>query len=526
MHRQGRGEWLVVALSLLLFAGPVTGATPATPDEILAHAQLLIEHGDLSEARNLLAGAIKEFPHIAGLYNALGVVGARQGDYQAAEENFRRAIREDPHLTAAYLNLGRLHQENPGGHPEAATKALAAYREILTYDPRNVEANYQSAVLLTAQGSFKASLRHLERLPAADRLAPQALAVRCADLAGLGESAGANVAADQLLSQDGVTRADILSVLPTLEGRHADALEVRLLEGLVARPLSTPEDLYRLALAYQRGGRLAEARATLEKAAAAQPASVPILQELAGVANAQGDRKGALGYLAHARDLDPGNAAIHYFFGMICVEENLAREAYASLKKAVALEPNNPYYNYAMGAVTLQYAYASEAVPFFKKYCALKAQDPRGRFALGAAYFYSHDLQSARQEFEGVVSYPETASGGHYFLSRVATQEGNLAEAERELHQALRGNPHNADAYADLGTLRVRQKNYAEAEKALGRALEIAPDNYTANFNLMILYQRTGDPRKEAQAKRFEEVKRLRAERGRELLRTIDVRPY
>src|ERR1039458_6919535 len=83
-----------------------------------------------------------------------------------------------------------------------------------------------------------------------------------------------------------------------------------------------------------------------------------------------------------------------YFGGihhLVCVQMNLAEEAYQALKKAVSLDPNNAYYNYAMGAVALEREEPSEAILYFQKYCQLNPHDPRGRLALGSAYFASHD---------------------------------------------------------------------------------------------------------------------------------------
>jgi Flp pilus assembly protein TadD len=247
--------------------------------------------------------------------------------------------------------------------------------------------------------------------------------------------------------------------------------------------------------------------------------------ELARVANRQQDYRGALGYLAHARDLEPNNAAVHFFFGIVAVEMDLAEEAYRSLQKAVSLDANNPYYNYALGATMMNREDVRDAYPYFQKYCALQPQDPRGRLALAAAYFYGHDLDLAQKELHSIAGYKETATGAHYFLGRVANQEGRSAEAVAELKKALAGNPRYADAYAELGLVYLKQKQYPEAEKNLVQALEISPDNYPANLNLLILYQRRGDPRAEAQAKRFEDLRKLRAERQKEFLRTIQVQP-
>jgi Tfp pilus assembly protein PilF len=167
-----------------------------------------------------------------------------------------------------------------------------------------------------------------------------------------------------------------------------------------------------------------------------------------------------------------------------------------------------------------------EAYPYLKKYCELKPDDPRGRLALGAAYFYGHDPDLALKELNSVLEFRETAVAAHYFLGRLANQEGRFDTAMGELRQAIVLNPRYADAYAELGLLHLKQKQYTEAENALRKALDIDADNYTANLNLMILYQRTKDPRAQAQTKRFDALRKVRAEREKEFLRTIEIRPY
>ncbi len=511
-------------LCMLVFCRHAAADSPS-PSELLSQIQRLIEQGKLAEARTRLIRGVKSFPHEAGLYNLLGVVEAQQGRTRPAESSFRRAIEEDRHYTGAYLNLGRLYQENAAKDPQALRKGLDTYRRLLRFDPANREANYQAALLLEKLGEFRASLEQLSRLSAPDQKRPQALALRCADFAGLGEQSQADAVAGELLSSDGLSEADVLSILPDLETGRRDDLQVRLLEGLVVRQQASADALFRLGVLYKRQEKLSQARVTLERSAQAQPSSVPVLMELARVANQQREYKGALGYLAHARDLEPQNASIHYFFGLVCVEERLVLEAYNSFKKAVSLEPDNPNYNYAFGALAVQRDNPREAIPYFQKYCAFKPDDPRGKLSLGAAYFYSRDYNSARKVLESVAAYRPTAPGAHYFLGRIANQEGNLEEAERELERALELNSQYANAYAELGILRIKKKEYQQAADALRHCIEIDPENYTGNLNLMVLYQRTKDPRADAQARRFEEVKGKRAEMAREFLRTIEVSP-
>jgi len=516
--------FLLPALLALGIAGAGLRLAAQSPDTIQKIQQLL-QAGDTATAQTLLSQALRESPDQGGLYNLEGVLKAQQGDFAAAESSFRKAIKLAPQLEGAYLNLGRLYQERIPKDPAAGEKALGVYAELLRFNPDHVEANYQSAALLMQKRLFTQSLHHLAKLPAEARTHAQALSVECADYAGLGQRERAERTADEMLRSADLAEADVTSILPSLTSPKDTPLELKLLQGLEARQLASFASLHSLGLLYKNAGQLAEARRTLEAAAQDQPNSVPNLIALAQVAAGQKDATGALGYLAHARELEPRNAAVHFLWGMTCVQQNLAEEAYQALKQAVALDPNNAYYNYAMGAVASQREDASEAIPYFQKYCELRPHDPRGRLALGSAYFNSHDMEKAEKVLATVVNDPQTTAGARYFLGRIANRNGDYAEAVRQLQTALKAYPAYADAYAELGLVHLKQKEYPQAEEALQKALKLSPDSYTANLNLMILYQRTGSPKADEQAKRFEEIKDQRAQRAKEFLRSIRVEP-
>jgi tetratricopeptide (TPR) repeat protein len=104
-------------------------------------------------------------------------------------------------------------------------------------------------------------------------------------------------------------------------------------------------------------------------------------------------------------------------------------------------------------------------------------------------------------------------------------QEHRLDVARIELELALKGKPDYADALAELGQYYLMQKDYSQAENQIRRALKIDPDHYSANFYLLTLYSRTGDARQEAQSKRFDDLKKLLAEKMQEFLRIVEVRP-
>jgi tetratricopeptide (TPR) repeat protein len=495
-------------------------------EQRILQIQQLFGQGDLAGSRKLLDDAAKKFPADAGLDNLLGIIEAQEGNYAAAERSFNRAVARERKFTGAYLNLGRLYQEHAANDPKALPKALEVYRRVLRYEPDNAEANYQSAALRMRKGAYQASLDHLSRLPAKIQNSAQALSVSCADYAGLGRSERANEMAGRLLAHPDFSELDVSAILPALTSSRRDDLSVALLEGLRKRQPLSPALARHLGLAYEQTGKLAEARATLETSVGGDRPSAALLVDLARVAHKQQDYQGALGYLAHARDLEPNNAGLSYFFGLVCLDLNLVAEARKAFDGAVKLEPENPAYNYAMGATSAFRHDPSEAIPYFEKYARLKPRDARGKLALGAALFRAKRYDAAAEALTEATKFPDIATTARYYLGSIARQEGRLDEAVQELQQALKANPDYTDALAELGQCYLMKKEYEPAGKLLRRALEINPNHYAANFNLLTLYARAKDGREAAQAARFEEVKKLREEMAQEFLRMVEVRPY
>jgi tetratricopeptide (TPR) repeat protein len=507
-----------------IFLVGLVHASSDAPQDLLSRVQQQIQQGNLDSARSQLKAAIKEFPADPSLYNLLGIIEAQSGNRSAAEADFRKVLEHVPNSTGALLNLGRLYLERAPEDSKAPGQALAVYQKVLHFEPGNVEALYQSAALFATAGSFQNSLNHLNRLPEAAQGQAQALAIRCADESGLNHPALAAEFAERLLKSPDLSQADVLAALPQVRA-HDEALAVKLLEGLVERQLADRDGLWKLAGLYQRQGKLPQARETLERVEQEGTPSVEILSELARVAYQQHDRDGTLGYLAHARDLDPGNAGIHFFFGVVCIELNLPLEARKSLDEAVRLDPENAYYNYALGAVAVNGRDPTQAIPYFEKYIQRKPDDPRGRLALGAAYFYLANYEAASKNLRAVEGRQETAPGAHYFLGRIAKLQDNLPQAESELKKAVAADPRFVDALAELAQVHIKLDRYDDASHELQTALELDPGNFRVNANLLVLYQKTKDPRAPEQQARFEEIKKKRDEDEQLLWRTVEIQP-
>ena len=85
------------------------------------------------------------------------------------------------------------------------------------------------------------------------------------------------------------------------------------------------------------------------------------------------------------------------------------------------------------------------------------------------------------------------ACESHVALSRERMNDGNLAEACREMEAAVKLKPNFADLRYNLGDLRLALEQYAEAKENFSRALEINPKYFKASANLARAHYASGE---------------------------------
>ncbi len=484
----------------------------------------MLDRSELSGAKAEVDAALKTYPADPALLNLAGAVEAQSGAPAAAASHFQAAIRLAPLVAAPYENLGRLYQEQSASDPSARAKALDVYQRLLAFDPQNAEGCYQSGFLLALDGRFAEARAMVERLPSDIRAQPQVLTLTATVLQGVGDTAAASAAATRWIASSTRSAPDVLALAPAFAHLSDHQLEQRFLETLDQQYQAPPEALHQLGRLYIAAARYQEARAVLERAAQPTP-GVPVLVDLARAADKAGDHEGALGYLAHARSLDPSDARVHFLFGVICVELNLVSEAYESLKKALALAPEDPDFNYVMGGIAMHRHESAESLPYLEKYLRLRPDDPRARLALGVARFQASQFAAAAADLQQAAQHPATEAGARYYLARIARQDGDLDTARREVERSIQVSAANADVWAELGLIDTRQERYADAERDLNKALAIDPDNYLATVNLTALFTRSKDPRKDAQAARLAALQEKRTAKAQDFLRIIEVAP-
>jgi tetratricopeptide (TPR) repeat protein len=510
---------------LVLSILPLRSQGP-TLEKALIAIQGSIQAGDQADALKQIEVALTRFPKAGGIYNLRGVIHAQREELAAARADFQQAVKLSPALTQAWQNLARACQLMPGQDAGAVACAVSAWQHVLLARPGDVEARASLATVYEWQGKFADSLRELERLPESETARSSLLALRCADLAGLGRTQEALSAAQKLTQAADFSEADAGSIFPVLNIAKNAPIVIALVETLEARGGVSLTSLKHLAVAYEQTNRLADARKTFERVAVQEPGDVDDLYALARVAYGQKDLEGCLGYLAHVRDLTPNDARIHFLFGLVTTQMELPVEARKSLEKALSLDPRNPDYNYALGSVILSSGDGGTAAKYLQAFVTARPAEARGHFALGVAYFSSSDYDQCRKEMQIAVKDPKTEAGAEFFLGRIARTEENLNDAASHLERSIQLSPSFAEGYVELARVRLQQERMEDAKTALARAISLDPDSFQANAALVLLYQKTHDPRLAEQGARLRKLDAARSKRQELMLRSIEVRPY
>ncbi|HTJ30783.1 MAG TPA: tetratricopeptide repeat protein [Acidobacteriaceae bacterium] len=486
--------------------------------------QQQMQSGDLDGARTAIQSAAKQYPADGGLDNLLGVIEAQQGHASAARQAFLSAVNHNPQLTAAYLNLSRIDMQTASHDAAARTEALQMSEKVVQRDSANDEAHYQIATIYAWEKKYLQSLAELKKLSPQAQEAVTAQSLACEAHVSLGQKEATTEAVHKLAANKDLNEQDADACLAALRAARRPASMDELLSASAKLHALSLSGLRTLGLAQEAEGKLTEARSTLEAAFTGDSRSAAILIDLTRIARAAGDNQGALGYLAHARDLQPNNAALPYEFGVICLQMGLYAEARKAIGEALKIEPDNPEYNLGMGLVVSYSEDPSQALSYLQKYHAMRPQDPTGLVALGSTCFRTKDYDAAKQWLTQATHSASTAAEAHYYLGRIARQEGRVNDAVNELKESLRVHPDQSSVLAELGQIAVTRQDYSSAAAYLDHAVKIDPENYGANYGLLLLYARTNDPRRKEQAQRFEEVKGQKDARDLEMTRSFEIR--
>lgn len=205
--------------------------------------------------------ALQLDPLLAEAHAAMGIVYARERDWEKAEQSFQRAIELDPSLTQAYTNYA-FTTLRPLDKREQAEEILQAARRI---DPLSLDVQREIGQLELDTGRTGEALATFRRILALD---PEFPFVRLVHLPRALMWSGQVEEAIKLMEPQGPGSHAYLAHAYMLAGRRADA------ERLAGANKGFP---YREVIIYAALGELDRAFAALDEAAKREPHRVGLL---------------------------------------------------------------------------------------------------------------------------------------------------------------------------------------------------------------------------------------------------------
>jgi tetratricopeptide (TPR) repeat protein len=210
----------------------------------------------------------------------------------------------------------------------------------------------------------------------------------------------------------------------------------------------------------------------------------------------------------------PHPGAAHYGVGAQLLRGNEAQRARPHLEAALRARPDDPQIAYALGQALLKTGKAAEAVPHLRRGFESGEAIPAGGFDLAEALNASGDLRGAAA-VAARVRLPDTESVEAWLrLGRIAHQGqdpalaetffkhavamrpdlagarqqyglnlivlGRMADAARELHEAVRLDPRDPDSLSRLAYCEMQLGQAADARAHAAAALAINPGDHLA----------------------------------------------
>jgi len=200
-----------------------------------------------------------------------------------------------------------------------------------------------------------------------------------------------------------------------------------------------------------------------------------------------------------AMNLDPNLAPPYITLSRIAAMQGQTPLAMSQAKKALDLDPRSAE---AYGALADAYAAQGNdqrAIDAYQKAIDLAPDDWRWPVRLGSLEFGLSKLDDAIAHFQRGVALAQDNAVAYYDLGIVRMQAGQMAEARKDLEQAIGIEP-TASAYSALATTLLLDHQFDQAEQTYRKSIDLDASDYAAWGNLALAYRWSGTNREKAEA--------------------------
>jgi tetratricopeptide (TPR) repeat protein len=345
----------------------------------------------LEKVLNIQPANLEAWVLMADVYN-------RQRDYSNAMSAFNKVIELDPNNAAAYIGLGDI--------------------QIRMQKPQDAARNLEKALVLDPS-------KNEARMFLGNAYEDAREWVKAAD------------AYEKYLASNPANSWTIYQRLGMcrLEADQFDQAAAALNEAFKAQP-QDQSIAYKLAQAYERGGKLAEAEDTYKKLA----------------------------------ELSPKEAAAWYQNILVMYDKTSnSAKAVETVKKLIDLAPQNELWPYTLGSQYIKMQKYADAIGAFKKAVEIKANYDWAWFQIGYCYYVQKMYAEALPNFQKNVEIVPNQSTGYLYIGMCYMQLKQFAKALDPMKKATELKPDDAQALFNLGVIYLNLKDKFSAREVVNK---------------------------------------------------------
>ena len=385
--------------------------------------------GRFDEARKYFEAGLKLDPHNASCLFNMGYIEERQGNHARAEEFLQQALRYKPDLSEALLELANLRIENKKF--EDAAELLRKYVK-LSKDP--------------ASGYYKLAMveRSLHQTEAAQR-----------DL-NVFQTLSKNASPGPYPYQHLLDYVDTRSNLSERERAQLDLTQLN--EEITKHP-DQPQNLYLLAEAYLKLGKLTEARQAV----------------------------------AQLDQLSSADFRTQTGVGVLLARYRLYDDAIKHFQSALAANPDSDDVKFDLADAYFRKGLYTEALEIASRVSEKGRQDDAFLSLLGDIHAHLGDAAKASEIFRDAIRRNPDNDQYYLSLALVELRGKDVDGAAATLRQGLARIPSSGKILWGLGIVSVLEGKTPQAEKDLERAVDLLPEWPGSYSTLGIFYYQTGE---------------------------------
>ncbi len=384
--------------------------------------------GRFDEAKQYFQQGLKLDPHnSACLYN-LGFIAERQGDTAGAEALFQQALRASPDFADALLELANLR---------IVAKKYSDAAELLR--------KYVQVSRTPATGYYKLAMveRNLHDMEAADR----------------------DLKVFQTLSKDAPTGPypyehlfEYLDNRSKLAPKAQTQADIAQLNDDIKKHPDQPEDLYLLAEAYLKSGRVAEAKDTI----------------------AQLDK------------ISAGDYRTQTGVGVLLARYRLYDDAIQHFRNALEANPKSDEVMFDIADAYFRKGQFSEALDAAMQVSEQGRKDDAYLALVGDIYAHLGDADRATRVYEDAIARNPDNDQDYLSLALLQLRENSIDAAKQTLLKGQARVPGSGKILWGLGIVSAMEGNTAQAADQLARAVDLLPEWPGSYSTLGIFYYQTG----------------------------------